>query len=203
MKLLLLVSLLIYSALSPIHLKAQSDTIFSRFEVQAFAGKVGIGFTIRGGILCSGVRVERSNDGLLFEPIYEFPGVCGSPGSDESYQWIDEDPAANQLLHYRLELGSLGLYSESRSVLVRKLKDGELLIYPVPCSACNIGFNNPLSKPFLYRIYDINGRLMLNGQGSGDRVIADVSSLHAGVYIFELLIENKMEHQKKILINTD
>lgn len=203
MKLRLIAVLLLYSTLSSFHLKAQNDTIFSRFEVQAFNGKVGVGFTIRGGVLCSGVRVERSNDGQLFEPLYEFPGVCGSPGSDESYQWIDENPPANQLLHYRLELGSLGLFSTSRTVLVRKLSEGELLIYPSPCSNCNVEFYNPLSKPFEYRIYDLSGRLILNNRGSSDRITINLSFALSGVYILELLTENKTEYQKKFLIKSD
>lgn len=55
-----------------------------------------------GGNPCKGIRVHQSTDGINFQDIYEFPGICGSPSADESYYYTDESPGKNKLNFYRL-----------------------------------------------------------------------------------------------------
>ncbi|MBK9319331.1 MAG: hypothetical protein IPM91_11205 [Bacteroidetes bacterium] len=138
----------------------QGDSIFSFFSVQQQANEVALFFTVKGGIQCSGVRVQRSVDGMNFTTLYEFPGVCGSPSGDESYLYIDELPEKNRLNYYRLEVGSLNLFSEEKQILFYFYEKGKLQISPNPCTVCTIRFPNEKREPCEIFVYNYEGRLI-------------------------------------------
>jgi len=99
---------------------AQQDTIFRSLSATQVDEGVLINFTILGGITCSGVKIERSSDGILFYEIYEIPGVCGGLTSDQSYSYTDNFPLNTNVSYYRLDLGSLGLYSDIISISLKR-----------------------------------------------------------------------------------
>ncbi|MBL7924952.1 MAG: hypothetical protein JNL88_12195 [Bacteroidia bacterium] len=140
----------------PLH--AQTDSLFTVFNVQQSDNKIILFFTVRGGIQCSGVRIQRSGDGILFEDVYEFPGVCGSPSSDESYLWHDPSPLRNRLNYYRLEVGSLGLFSELKTVYFYDFQSGQLFVQTNPCSDCLIRFPNERAEACEISFFSADGK---------------------------------------------
>jgi len=138
----------------------QGDSIFSFFSVQQQGNQVALFFTVKGGIQCSGVKVQRSIDGINFMELYEFPGICGSPSADESYLYLDENPEKNRINYYRLEVGSLNLFSSTRQILFYFYEKGKLQIFPNPCSSCTIRFPNEKQEDCEIFVYNYEGRLI-------------------------------------------
>lgn len=97
---------------------------------------------------------------MNFTTLYEFPGVCGSPSGDESYLYIDELPEKNRLNYYRLEVGSLNLFSEEKQILFYFYEKGKLQISPNPCTVCTIRFPNEKREPCEIFVYNYEGRLI-------------------------------------------
>ncbi|MBK7887899.1 MAG: hypothetical protein IPJ86_11570 [Bacteroidetes bacterium] len=138
----------------------QGDSIFSFFSVQQQENEVALFFTVKGGIQCSGVSVQRSVDGINYATLYEFPGVCGSPSGDESYLYIDKTPEKNRINYYRLEVGSLQWFSEEKQVLFYYYEKGKLQIAPNPCRDCTIRFPNEKRESCEIYVYNYEGRLI-------------------------------------------
>ena len=160
--------LLVFLLCSQFNGFAQQDTIFSFFNVQQEQDRVVVIFTIRGGIQCSGLQVQRSIDNFNFQQVYEFPGICGSPSADETYIWTDENPNANKENFYRLELGSLGIVSSVKSIFFYATTPGKILLFPNPCSSCTIRFLNDQREKVQVSIYDLLGQLISEDVTSED-----------------------------------
>ena len=139
--------------------QTDGDTLFNAFFLQSNPAGVTISFTVKGGIQCSGVAIERSGDGINYDEIYEFPGVCGNPGADETYSYVDADPLINQLNYYRLNIGGLGLYSSEKSIRHLVFSEGNILVTPNPCTNCTLLFPNDKRERCLIRTYKTNGEI--------------------------------------------
>lgn len=139
---------------------AQSDSIFSYFTVQQKDNSIVLLFTIKGGIQCTGLKVERSGDGMSYQEIYEFPGICGSPGADESYIFTDAYPERNKINYYRMQIGSSGIFSTAQHVFFTYYVAGKLQVHPNPCSSCTIRFPNDKKDLCGISIYNSSGQLV-------------------------------------------
>ncbi|MBP7167920.1 MAG: T9SS type A sorting domain-containing protein [Bacteroidia bacterium] len=177
--------LLFLFLLQQLQVSAQADTVFANFSGQQAGDEVVIYFTVRGGIQCTDVRLERSTDQQNFQVIYELPGVCGNPTKDESYILTDNSPAANTSNYYRLEMGSLGIYSAIIDVDFFKFTSGEIIIQPNPCTQCNIYFPNRRREICSISLYDYHGRKILQSTISDETYqLSSISS--SGVYLIEI-----------------
>lgn len=168
-----------------LQVSAQADTVFANFSGQQAGDEVVIYFTVRGGIQCTDVRLERSTDQQNFQVIYELPGVCGNPTKDESYILTDNSPAANTSNYYRLEMGSLGIYSAIIDVDFFKFTSGEIIIQPNPCTQCSIYFPNRRRENCSISLYDYHGRNILQSTSS-DETYQLTAITSSGVYLIEI-----------------
>lgn len=160
---LVLLFLLFFAPL-PLPAQEAGDTLFSGFNLQSNSGGITVAFTVKGGIQCTGVVIERSADGLLYSPLYEFPGVCGNPGTDASYDFLDPQPRPNRVNYYRLSIGGSGLYTSAKSIFHFSVDEQALVIVPNPCSTCTLRFPNEKSENCLLQVHTSSGVLLLEAQ---------------------------------------
>lgn len=151
--------------------QTDGDTLFNAFFLQSSPAGVTISFTVKGGILCTGLAIERSLNGIEYDQIFEFPGVCGNPGADETYSYLDATPFLNQLNYYRLKIGGLGLYSSAISIRHLVFTQGAVLVSPNPCSNCTIVFPNDKRERCIVRTYKMNGEM------TGETITTESSGL--------------------------
>jgi len=180
---------------------AQQDTIFRTFNLTQTDNGVLISFTIRGGVTCSGVKIERSDDGTKYDEVYEFAGVCGSLNTDESYTYTDTQPLINQTAWYRLDLGSLGLYSGTRTIRYIQYNSSGLVVFPTPCrDDCEVFFSNPREIEHEAVLYDRSGKTISREFISENIWKPATASLPAGIYFFRILRDGEMRHSGMLLI---
>ena len=178
---------------------AQQDSIFSFFNVQQENNKVVVFLTINGGIQCSGLQVQRSTDSINFIMIYEFPGVCGSPGADESYVWVDDFPVKNTINYYRLEVGNLGIVSDYKSVFFQYYKSDELLITPNPCEDCTVRFPNDKREKVRIQLSSIDGKFLLEEETSSNFYSLSNFDLKGSIFFVSIFYENGKKITGKVL----
>ena len=176
--------------------QTDGDTLFKAFYLQSTTAGVTITFTVKGGIQCTGVSIERSGDGTNFTQLYEYPGVCGSPGSDETYGYLDANPLPNHINYYRLSIGGFGLKSSVKSVLHIVVDTDELLVIPNPCSECTVRFPNEKKEKCEVRLTDINGRIISSIESRDSEFTISVGT---GALVISVIYPNQ-EIRQSVLI---
>jgi len=160
-----------------------------------------VNFTIFKGITCTGVQIERSTDNVNFTEIHEFAGVCGAINTEESYTFLDENPISNKLSWYRLDLGSIGLYSKTLSVVFINYTDEGVIVFPNPCSSnCTIYFSNPNEREFQLLFFDRMGKLVMDQTTTSDRWEMGSKQFSPGIYYFQIINDGDEKHSGKLVV---
>jgi hypothetical protein len=180
---------------------AQQDSIFSFFNIRQENNKVVVFITINGGIQCSGLQVQRSTDSINFIQVHEFPGICGSPGADESYVWIDDFPVRNTINYYRLEIGNLGIISDIRSVFFQYFESDKLLITPNPCEDCTVRFPNDQREKVRIQLFSIDGKFLMEEETTNNFYSLKDFDLQGSIFFVSIFYENGKKITVKILKN--
>lgn len=157
--------------------------------------------TIKGGVQCSGLQVQRSTDSINFIQVHEFPGICGSPGANESYVWVDDFPVRNTINYYRLEIGNLGIVSDLRSVFFQYFESDKLLITPNPCEDCTVRFPNDKREKVQIQIFSYDGQFLLEEETSSNFYSLKDFDLQGSIFLVSILYENGKKITGKILKN--
>lgn len=190
-----------WMAIIPLQSSAQTDTIFRSFSAAQVEEGVLINFTIFKGITCTGVQIERSTDNVNFISIYEFAGVCGTINTEESYSFLDENPISNMFSYYRLDLGSIGLYSETLEVKFINYTVNGVTVFPNPCSNnCTIYFSNPNKSEFQLMFFDRMGKLVLDEITTADRWESGSKQISPGIYFFQIYNDGNEKHSGKLVV---
>jgi Secretion system C-terminal sorting domain len=180
---------------------AQQDTIFRSLSVSQVEDGVLINFTIRGGITCSGVEVERSADGVNFIVIHEIEGVCGAINADESYSVTDNNPIKNKTAIYRLDLGSLGIYSKIVYMRYIDYNPYGITVFPNPCANyCTIFFSNPTNEPHELGLFNRLGQEVLREVKTDDVWYLPAPGFTPGIYYYSIKKENEERFSGKLVI---
>lgn len=185
-RLRLLIFLLVSAVTS---LQAQDDAVTTQFSVYEINGDAYLYWVIAEGSSCTGIGVERSEDGIAFIEIGEITGVCGNVSFPTAYDFTDKYPITNKNSYYRLRLGNGG-YSDIASINILETGEAGYLLYPNPASSSvNIKFRNELNKETVIEVYNAAGRLVtLTGSRNG-LLNLDVESFSSGLYHFRILQE--------------
>ncbi|HRY34224.1 MAG TPA: hypothetical protein P5531_14765 [Bacteroidales bacterium] len=178
-----------------------ASQVLEGFTAEQQQNKVRLSFTIQAGNTCNGIRVERSADGLFFEQIGSFEGVCGDLTFPEQYVFSDSFPLPGIVSYYRLDMGSLGFspvislifipYGEDGLGLVNKTVDRQLTVYlPTGLKAGNAG-------AFLF---DLGGRLVASARNAGNSMFRfSTVGLKPAIYLLDLhLPENGVQFRRKV-----
>lgn len=89
------------------------------------------------------------------------------------------------------EIHTLGFQQTNQSaVSVVELNNVEVGLYPNPADD-QITFISSLEEPFSYQVYDVSGRLILEGRHQQSMLTLNVSNLVEGKYFFEYTLDNQ------------
>jgi hypothetical protein len=166
-------------------INAQNDFL-NNFTISTNNGQVYLNWVIASGNTCDGVRVFRSSDSVFFEQIGRIDGVCGSPFSSVSYDYIDTIPLPNQMNYYRLELGNLG-FSMILGVLIIDFSKNKYQIFPQPAQDyCIIHFQNPLQQVHFLEIFDRSGNLQKKMRTYDSSFFIQTNTLPQSVFLFRI-----------------
>lgn len=146
-------------------------------------------WTFRGGSLCDGTRIERSEDGLRFSEVGEIPGICGSPDNAITFTFIDSFPLPNAVNHYRLELGNYGF---TTTLAVEFIKSGEngFVVHTTTHGQTDILFQNSPGRKGVAIIYSSAGKKLSEEDFTGQRLSFLQGRFPSGVYLLILVFSD-------------
>lgn len=172
--------------------KSQSPhPILSYFTAVVSTNQIQLNWAIAGGNTCEGTIVQRSADGIFFETIGEIGGVCGSPDFEIPYFFIDENPLANQVNHYRLELGSQGFSSAININFIPLNEQGYSLRYDALNQYAVINFDNQVHERVRFVLYDLLGHKIQEGSTNADEIEFFMQALSSQIMILHLWFSNR------------
>jgi hypothetical protein len=177
-----------------------ADDILSKFFAVQQDDEVLLRWTIRAGNTCEDTFIERSLDGIQYERIGIIAGVCGSPDQSVTYDFYDTMPAPNRINHYRLILGLYG-YTEPQTIEFIVLNEQGYSIQPNPMGgSATLIFRNPAEEEFMFQLYDMNGRKVMEFKTYEDRIILRREILGSGMFIFSLQGKESMLKGKIVVV---
>lgn len=148
-------------------------------------GKVYLRWTMKSGSTCNGIRIYRSTDSLNFNVIGQINGICGSTTESISYTFTDENPSANKINFYTVELGSLG-FSKVISVEVIDFFE-PVLVRPNPViDKVEFLYKNNTLNAHRIQIINFQGKIMYEVSDSDDRFSVNFISYPSGLYFYRI-----------------
>jgi hypothetical protein len=166
---------------------AQNEPDYENFTAFDFEGNVYLSWILPAGNTCLGIQVYRSEDGVAFDEIGWFYGICGSNSESVPYSFVDEKPILNQINYYRIELGQ-GRFSDIISVQVIDLRGKSSQVRPNPVvDVSAIFFKNGSGKNYTLSVYDLHGNLLNTQSTHHDFFEMDAHSFPFGMYLYTIL----------------
>lgn len=164
---------------------AQPHALLQHFSGYQQDEQVLLRWTFRGGSLCEGTRIERSDDGLTFSRIGEISGICGSPETAITFTFTDSFPNPNAINHYRLELGNFGFTS---ILPVEFLKTGEngFVVLTGTIGQTDILFQNAPGRKGSAVIFSSAGKRLAEIAVNGKSISLPSGSFPSGIYLLLL-----------------
>lgn len=162
-----------------------------------FKQNVIIRFVISPGNSCSGYQIQRSNDSLNFEVLYDYVGICGELNKPQTITYTDKSPLKNVVNYYRILIPPSD-FSNIVSVFYHDISENGYLL-----------FSNPITKTLLLQSNFENGKLKIYNQKGGlvkeyfpnenGIYSEDISSLPGGLYYFIIETDNKKTTSGKFI----
>ncbi|MGR6088355.1 MAG: T9SS type A sorting domain-containing protein [Arcticibacter sp.] len=191
----------VFCLLLPCLANGQVDTIFKTFSLAQTENGVLIQFTMFGGATCNGIRIERSEDQVLFEKVYEIVGVCGSSSTETNYSHTDSNPIRNTTSYYRLDAGLQGQFSETRQITYIDYQDEGVTVFPNPCNEyCSIYIDNKSNDVILCKLINAKGIEVVTESIRTNVWMPQTKLLPQGLYFYEITRRNRTKSTGKILI---
>lgn len=162
-----------------------AQTRIYNFNTLSLTDSVRLNFTIlQSSVTCAGYQVLKGSDSLVLNPIYVYPGICGSTSFNQTYTYTDFSPNKLTPNFYQILIPPSDYSTVKRVDLAVNFSN--LLIYPQPVEdILNIAIVNQKNYYYEINIYDRFGRK--KGFASGnviDNITVDVSGFNEGVYVF-------------------
>ncbi len=157
--LLLVILSLIFAS---VEIKAQYLASFAALQ---HGNNIELNIVIAGGNTCNGITILRSTDAVLFSPIGDIAGICGSSTEDVFYSFTDFAPVPNAINYYRLDLITLG-YTSIINIHFVFFGANEILLYPNPITeSASVYLQTTNADLSSFRINDRSGRLLKQVDG--------------------------------------
>jgi len=159
-------------------------------------GIIRVGWTTLSEINNAGFIIERSADGLSFEPVGQIKGN-GNSTQPSHYAFPDEAPVPG-INYYRLkQVDTDGTFRYSQIVSASS-EDALLQLYPNPgCNTMKLHWRAQQGALTKIEVMDLSGRVLLQSETMGSDTELNTGVLQAGVY-FVRLITNKEQVMKWI-----
>lgn len=178
---------------------AQED-LLTTFRAAQVDNGIKLSFTLRAGVQCNDLEIQRSDDDVVFNEIGIIPGICGSISSNESYEFTDTSPLINKDAYYRLNLRTEGFSYSIKTKFINYNEDG-LLIYPNPFTEeINFYIKNDRNSEFIIFIYDHTGKLVLQQFTHSQLLLISRAGLSNGSYFYKLVSGEKVKSSGTLVI---
>ena len=190
--------ILIVFVFACIGLKAQSR-IYNFYTI-AMGDSVKCTFTIlQASVTCPGYQILKGSDSLNLNPIYVYPGICGSTNFNQTFSYTDFSPNKLTPNFYQIHIPPNDYSIVKRVDLAASFSN--LLIYPQPVEdALSILISGQKNYYYEINIFDRFGRKKGFGSGNAtDKISLDVSSFAEGVYVFYIVTNNAGNYRGKFL----
>lgn len=187
---LFIVIVLIFSA---VNANCQDDHFVSNLGMEEVNQMYLISWTLDSGQTCQGQTIWHSYNGVDYEVAGEIYGICGSLSKSKSYSFTHENPTANSVNYYRIELGGYGSTPPVSAYLI-KLDTGNSLVYPNPSnSLIHIKWNNSNNQDCVITFFDKSGKLVLEKQTNENEVNVNVDNWVKGNYTYAITVSQNTE----------
>jgi hypothetical protein len=167
-------------------LEAQRLPEVGYFRVFETSNRVFVQFELLAGNTCDGIQIFRSANQLDFEPVGEFPGICGSPVERQSFSFIDEQPIKNKTLTYRLDFGRERGPVSAPVVVYDFGENGHLVFRKPDQEGFLLRFPNPKAESVRCRVFSVRGDTVSEMATSGTELEIGFPGFRPGLYFFEL-----------------
>ena len=178
----------------------------ANIDITCESGRVDLDWATASEINNDYFTIERSDDGVNFEPMATILGA-GNSNSVLNYSWIDTSPL-NTVGYYRLKQTDFnGEYSYSDVLATRCKSNNEISIYPNPSrGSFTFDYFSSKEEDLRVEIYSISGQLILEkifnempeGDSKRNMVIEELSN---GVYFVNFVTDNKVVTHKLSVVN--
>jgi hypothetical protein len=169
----------------------------ANFNLSQVNNAVNTRFTLVTGVECYGYKILHSLDSINYSEVYDYPGVCGDSGTDETYSNLHENPTANKLNYYKVQLSTIET-SAALSIFVFSSENGQIAIYPNPVHTnthnLKVRISNLNNVEIKAEIYNQWGKLVstsalfLSGAGAS----IDIANFETGMYFLRVWDRNKV-----------
>jgi hypothetical protein len=159
-----------------------------------------LNFTVlQSSVTCAGYQILKGNDSLTLNPIYVYPGICGSTSFNQTYNYTDFAPNKLTPNFYQIHIPPND-YSPVKRVDVAA-SFSNLLIFPQPVEdILSIAISGQKNYYYEINIFDRFGRKKGFGNGNAvEKITLDVSSFPEGVYVFYITTNNAGNYRGKFL----
>lgn len=178
---------------------SQENPIIAFFKGQVFNDNVLLTWNIVDGNNCNGIIIYHSLDGQSFSEVGSIPGLCGAVDENEPYQFIHENPEANQHNFYRLGLGGQG-FTSIIDITFYKTGESGFIFFPNPSTEYIELFINDNYRDASIEIIDSNGkRIMEEKIPSGSLIQIPTITLNAGIYILRMRNGNELISSERLV----
>jgi hypothetical protein len=170
-----------------VHVAAQQGGALINLSVKPSGEGAQIQWAIRQGFsTCFDVEIQQSIDGVNFEQLFLYGGICGGETEDIIYSWQYDHPPVNQWLYFRLAVSGNG---ETETVAYRQLQYGNsgYLLFPHPVVQGSMLLTDPsYSLPLTFQVFDLGGNEVVNQADLRVREIPLEGMLPNGLYFFRI-----------------
>ncbi len=164
------------------HAVAAQTTPLVAFTAQQWGNHIVLSFTLRAGVQCWDVQIQRATDSLPFQTIGVIPGVCGSSSTEETYHFVDSMPVPNATNYYRIDLGWAGV-SQVVAVYFVWIPPGNMHYYWLSAQSILILLPEEFPLSTLLSLIDMCGRRHVLGTVTARRVVVRLDNLAPGGYV--------------------
>lgn len=177
----------------------------SGFSLYPANTSITIRFSILPGPSCSGYSIFHCTDSVNYVEIYNYAGICGNSGSTETFTFTHNNPLANQVNYYKIQIFPYEVAYQR----INFTNDGRgsVMPYPNPVFQGNntlhlklFGLNNV--KIFGY-VFSPAGRplMEINTSTSADLLHVPISGFENGVYLVWLTDGSRVYSTKFVVAN--
>jgi Secretion system C-terminal sorting domain len=187
----------IFLFLFPFMMKAQVAIIaFSGIQVK---NEAQISWTIGRGNTCQDLEVQHSTDGVHFNTVYTYLGICGDASFDQSYSWTHSNPTLNSLNYYRL-FAAPATISDTIQIEVIGYNENGYAVYPNPTrEAATIYFQNPNNSAYRVSLVSLKGETVFLAENFTGTMLKIAHPEANGYYVLSIQSSDGNEFRTRIL----
>jgi hypothetical protein len=180
--------------------KTEAQSRIYNFNALGLTDSIRVTFTIlQGTTTCAPYEILKGSDSLTLNPIYVYPGICGSTSFNEYHAYTDFGPNKLTPNFYQIYIPPNDYSPVKRVDLATNFSN--LLIYPQPVDdVVNIRISGQKNYYYEISIYDRFGRKRFFGSGNAtNKISLDIGAFNEGVYVFYVVQSNGNAYRGKFL----